>query len=287
MGHDNQVGRAGSGKRAQLHPQRRHGSGNLAWPLSSALMRTRRIPSLLVAVLFGPGIALADPPPPQAPAPMLVEWPATQRANLEALLHRGAVAVSYSQGGMRVLQGCALKGTYVWRRAQKSQRIDIGSPADLQARLPDLVALRGQLTVGGNVVVQLETAGQVGLQGLQPKDVPQDGECGQATHLISTVTLGAFSVTRAGTISVGGRVSSGGVSVGGATVQGEQVLNTAGDLKACSQRTDQGPNAACASLLQAFLVEIPGRAALLAQQLPPQGAHPGLQLVEQVPPTQT
>jgi len=237
-------------------------------------MRTRRIPHLLVALLFGPGLALADPPAPQAPAPMLVEWPAPERSNLEALLHRGAVAVSYSQGGMRVLSGCALKGVYVWHRAQKSQHFEIGSPADLQARLPDLITLRGQLTAGGNLAVQIETAGQVALQALQPKDIPQDGECGQATHVIGTVTLGAFSITRKGTISVRGQLSADGLSVGGAAIQGDQLLSGAGDLKACGQTTDQGPNAACSSPLQAFLVEIPGRAAL-AQQVPPQLAQPG------------
>src|SRR5438477_9185023 len=49
-------------------------------------------------------------------SPLVTEWPASEKANFEALLRQGAVAVSYSGCTMRVLPQCHVRGAYLWQR---------------------------------------------------------------------------------------------------------------------------------------------------------------------------
>src|SRR4051812_36380479 len=50
------------------------------------------------------------------PEPLVTEWPASEKANLEALIKRGGVAVAYSGCSMKLLTNCALGGGYGWQR---------------------------------------------------------------------------------------------------------------------------------------------------------------------------
>src|SRR6476469_10919277 len=49
-------------------------------------------------------------------SPLVTEWPASEKANLEVLLRQGAVAVAYSGCSMRVLAECRVAGGYHWQR---------------------------------------------------------------------------------------------------------------------------------------------------------------------------
>src|SRR6476659_4565336 len=49
-------------------------------------------------------------------SPLVTEWPALEKANLEVLLRTGAVAVAYSGCSMRVLPECKVRGVYQWTR---------------------------------------------------------------------------------------------------------------------------------------------------------------------------
>jgi hypothetical protein len=92
-------------------------------------------------------------------------------------------------------------------------------------------------------------------------DVPADGACAQATHIVSALSVGAFALT-AGGERQGGIGAS--VTVGSAGVRREfsaEQLRSAGDFDSCGQSTDQSPNGNCASPIQVFLTPLPGRAA--------------------------
>src|SRR6476661_3229604 len=80
---------------------------------------------------LGGGGALAKPfvVTPEAPAeqtkckiaaahdnPLVTEWPASEKANLEARLREGTVVVAYSGCTMRLLPNCRAMGQYTWRR---------------------------------------------------------------------------------------------------------------------------------------------------------------------------
>ena len=53
-------------------------------------------------------------------SPLVTEWPASEKANLEVLSRDGAVAVAYSGCSLRVLPQCRVRGAYQWQRTTPS-----------------------------------------------------------------------------------------------------------------------------------------------------------------------
>jgi len=211
-------------------------------------------------------------------SPLVTEWPASEKANLEVLLRRGAVAVAYSGCTMRVLPECQLRGGYLWLRTTPAMdSFEITNADELYAKLPlGAASLEGELKLSGRLSVQTHVAGQLRLDGLGPADVPRDGACAAATHLISGLSVGAFTLTRGGGASVGGGASLEVVSAGGKVSQEVAVVRSAGDAQACGEATDQAPNPNCRSPVQVFLAPLPGRAGVEEE------GPPGMVKVEMV-----
>lgn len=196
-------------------------------------------------------------------SPLVTEWPASEKANLEVLSHSGAVAVAYSGCSLRVLPQCHVRGTYQWQRTTPStDSLSIDDSDQLYAKLPlGAASLEGELKRTGRLLVKTVISGQLRLDGTNLLDVPADGACAQATHLVTALSVGAFSLTTGGERqgSVGGSVPLGAAKVE-RTLSAEQ-LRSAGDFDACLQSTAEGPNGNCASPIQVFLAALPGRAA--------------------------
>lgn len=213
--------------------------------------------------------------------PLVTEWPASEKSRLEALITRGAVVVSYSGCEMQILDACTAKGTYGFQKTTlATDTVDITSEDDLYAKLPlGAVRLEGDLKRSGRLAVKTTVAGQFALNGGGVKDVPDDGECAKATHLVTGLSIGAFKLLSGGkqSASVSGSV----VGVGGAGGSGsreETTLTEAGDPKACTETTEK-PNDNCKSPLQIFLQPLPGRhagpttaRAGVEEEKPPPGA---------------
>ncbi len=191
---------------------------------------------------------------------MLVEWSGTEKANLEANLHRGAIAVEYTGCEMRLLVGCQLPGQYVWQKTTTTTDVlDIDNADELHAALPlGVWDLEGALSQTGRLSVHTTSAGQMTLKGANVQDVPLGGSCSQATHLLQAVSIGAFRLDAGGAVqgSAGASVQQAGV--GGSTKSHESVLRKAGDPASCDQSTTEAPHAGCRSPLQAFLVPLSG-----------------------------
>jgi hypothetical protein len=233
------------------------------------------VPLLLSACVFGPPGTQAGALLPRAPAevgrchvaagqssPLVTEWPASEKANLEVLLVRGAVAVAYSGCSMRVLADCSVRGVYQWTRTTPAtDSLEINDADELFAKLPlGAASLEGELKRSGKLSVQTMVAGQLRLDGGSVADVPKEGPCAQATHVVSALSLGAFALKAAGARNAEASVT---VATIGSGIKGEKsadLLRSAGDFDTCSSGTDQGPSPNCASPIQAFLTPIPGRA---------------------------
>jgi len=108
--------------------------------------------------------------------------------------------------------------------------------------------------------VQTTVAGQLRLEGGGVADVPREGPCAQATHVVSALSLGAFALKAGGAGNASAGVTIASVGTGIKHENSADLLRSAGDFDSCSQGTDQGPHANCASPIQAFLTGIPGRA---------------------------
>jgi hypothetical protein len=195
-------------------------------------------------------------------SPLVTEWPASEKANLEALLHGGAVAVAYSGCSMRLLPQCRVRGGYQWQRTTIStDSLEINDADELFAKLPlGASSLEGELKRSGKLTVKTVVSGQLRLDGAGTGDVPAEGECAQATHLVTALSIGAFALT-----ADGGRKRHVGASISVAEVKLESdrdaaLLRSAGEFDSCSQSTAEYPHANCASPVQVFLAPLPGRA---------------------------
>ncbi|HSM91801.1 MAG TPA: hypothetical protein VLT47_02880 [Anaeromyxobacteraceae bacterium] len=194
--------------------------------------------------------------------PLLTEWPASEKANLEVLLRSGAVAVEFTGCAMKVLPQCRPGGRYAFERTTiASDAIDIDSSDALFAKLPlGAASLEGELKRSGRLVVKTWVSGQARLEGLGPEQVPSTPECARATHVLGGLTLGAFSLES-------GRALSGGVSAdvlklgeaGGKSRRSAELVRSAGDPDSCAKGSEQEPHFNCRSPIQAFLWRIPGR----------------------------
>jgi hypothetical protein len=194
-------------------------------------------------------------------SPLVTEWPASEKANLEVLLRNGTVAVAYSGCSMRLLPECRVKGEYHWQRTTPAtDSIEINDADELFAKLPlGATSLEGELKRSGKLSVKTTVAGQLRLENANVTEVPREGPCAQATHIVTGLSLGAFALTAGGQRE--GKASAS-VTLGEAGVKTERsadLLRSAGDSDSCAQGTNESPHVNCASPIQAFLAPLPGR----------------------------
>jgi len=194
-------------------------------------------------------------------SPLVTEWPASEKANLEVLLRTGAVAVAYSGCSLRVLPDCHLRGAYRWTRTTPAtDSLEIEDADELYAKLPlGAASLEGELKRSGKLSVQTMVVGQLRLEGGGVADVPKEGSCAQATHVVSALSLGAFALKSGGKRSAEAGVKVSVVDSGLKREKSADLVRSAGDFDSCATGTAEGPSANCASPIQAFLSPIPGR----------------------------
>jgi hypothetical protein len=160
-----------------------------------------------------------------------------------------------------VLPECSVKGVYRWTRTTPStDSLEINDADELYAKLPvGAASLEGELKRSGKLSVQTTVAGQLRVDGASVADVPHDGACAQATHLLSALSLGAFALKAGGSRSGEGGVKLGIAEAGLKREASAELLRSAGDFDSCSAGTEDGPSANCASPIQVFLSPLPGR----------------------------
>ncbi len=213
-------------------------------------------------------------------SPLVTEWPATEKSRLEALVAQGGVVVAYSGCEMRVLPDCRVKGQYAYTRTTlATDTTEVADADDLYTKLPlGAVSLEGDLNRSGRLAVQTTVVGELLLKDAGPGDVPKDGACSDATHLVTGLSLGVFRLLAGGKMSASASGKGFGGKVGGGRIVEESVLRETGDAKACAEGDASKPSDRCKSPLQVFLAPLPGREApsvarkTMAEEKPPEGA---------------
>jgi hypothetical protein len=189
-------------------------------------------------------------------APLVTEWPASEKSRLESLTMQGGVVVAYSGCELRILDRCSLGGSYVYQRTTLStDTIEIADEDELFAKLPlGAATLEGELARSGRLAIRTTVVGQLRLTEGAAK--PQ-GVCAGASHVIGGVAVGAFKLLSGGSSSGGGSV---GVAVvgeaGGKSTRREQTVREAGNPTACAEATDEGAPVDCRSPIQVFLTPL-------------------------------
>jgi hypothetical protein len=195
-----------------------------------------------------------------AAKPLVVEWPAADRAALEAKATRSLVAVRYQGCEMEVLTNCTVQGQYSYLGLnQKREGVRIKSVDELYAQLPvGAVALEGKLERAGQLNVDMVIVGRKEAERFEFSDQDLDGRCDEATHVVTGLTLGAFSFYAGASAEVGAAVKVGNIGAGGSHGSEREVLKEDGNADSCAAATQQdtvAPNG-CGALLRVEVVPI-------------------------------
>lgn len=190
--------------------------------------------------------------------PLVIEWPAAERAALEARATRGLVAVRYSGCEMEVLTTCSAAGAYEYvGLTQKTEGVRITNTDQLYAKLPiGAAGLETKLERAGQLNVDMTIVGRREANASVFNERDLDGRCDDATHVITGLTVGSFSFYTGKSAEIGAGASVGNVGAGVGSSTDQQVLKTDGDVAACTSAgtTDTAPPEGCGALLRVEVV---------------------------------
>jgi hypothetical protein len=195
-----------------------------------------------------------------AAKPLVVEWPAADRAALEARATRSLVAVRYQGCEMEVLTSCTVQGAYSYLGLnQKREGVRIKSVDELYAQLPvGAVGLEAKLERAGQLNVDMVIVGRKEAERFEFSERDLEGRCSEATHVVTGLTLGAFSFYAGASAEVGAGVKVGNIGAGASSGTEREVLKEDGNADACAAATQADANApdGCGALLRVEVVPI-------------------------------
>ncbi len=126
--------------------------------------------------------------------PLIIEWPATQRAKLEAIASRHAIAVRYDGCEMEVIGACKIPRAYEYTpTTRQREHVSIKDEDELYARLPlGAAKLQANLEKAGELNVSMTIVGTFETDRSQIHRDELKGACGRATHIVDALIVGAF-----------------------------------------------------------------------------------------------
>jgi hypothetical protein len=196
-----------------------------------------------------------------AAKPLVVEWPAADRAALEARATRGLIAVRYEGCDMEVMTNCIGTGQYNYLSlTPKHEGVRITNADELYANLPvGAVKLEGKLKRDGQLNVDMVIIGRKEADKFDFTERDFEGRCSEATHVVTGITVGAFSFYTGASADVGAGVQVGNIAGAGAS-SGHQreVINEDGSQAACDGADPAlgAPPQGCGALLRVEVVPI-------------------------------
>src|SRR5688500_12413960 len=196
-----------------------------------------------------------------AAKPLVVEWPAADRAALEARANRGLIAVRYEGCDMEVMTNCTAAGTYNYLSlTPKRAGVRIKNAAALYANLPvGAVKLEGKLERDGQLNVDMVIIGRKEADKFDFTERDLEGRCSEATHVVTGITVGAFSFYTGASAEIGAGVQIGNIAGAGAKSGHErEVINQDGNEASCTSDDPAAttPPNGCGALLRVEVVPI-------------------------------
>ena len=211
--------------------------------------------------------------------PDLMGWDSGSRLKLKSLQEQGVVGVRYKAVGcnveLEVLQ-CVGKGVeYAFSPYSAKETKTAKSERDLFAELPIGAAKLGGKVGGGRALrTDYMLAGVLNIPVM--KSFPPDkleGQCDQATHVVSAMYLGGFAMVSGQTEKLEAEASFFGVGVGGSQDRTAERLASEGDAKACEAAQTAGKQEPlCSVPLRIGLTPVEGRVAEVVAVGPAQPA---------------
>lgn len=188
--------------------------------------------------------------------PLVLEWPATDRAALESRRSSGVVVVRYAGGEMELLPNCRATARYQFARVTpKEEGLVLRTNDELRAAMPiHSATLEGRLAKRERLDVKLTVVGLYATEPRAWRSTDLSGECARATHVVTELSVGAFEIVASATEGASAGVHVMGASAGASHEGHREVLNRDGRLDACSH--EGAPPAGCGALLRVELAPI-------------------------------
>lgn len=192
-------------------------------------------------------------------APLVVDWPAGERTDLEVSTNDGVAVVRVEPNSIRLLRDCHLSGSYGFLGVStKEQLIRLDDAGDVALSLPlrgvGLAAeLGGELGTSTALDVALVTVGRRRtIRTSAPRSALKGGECAGATHFIRGFDVGAFVLATSEKSRVSTVAGMFGAKASYARKSGKAVREADGNLEACKtvQPGDKAAPAQCGAPLR-------------------------------------
>lgn len=193
--------------------------------------------------------------------PLIVEWPSSDRATLEARIKQGVVPVRYVGCEMEVLPRCQVpKSGYGYTGiTRKNDQVHIKNSDELYANIPVYAAkLEGTLAKSGALDVNMTIVGRWDASMTTVRADQLQGECEGATHVVAALTVGAFEMLAGADASGAAGVEVLGAGAGAKSSSSRQTLNKDGDEGACTKAVgdEKSPPFGCGALLRVEVVPL-------------------------------
>ncbi len=198
-------------------------------------------------------------------APLVVDWPAGPRGDLEAVAEDGVAVVKVEPSKITVLSGCKLDGSYRYLGVtKKEQLIRFDDAGDIAANLP-----LGGVGIAGEIGADLGASTSLDLalvtvgkrrtpRASAPRSALRGPDCAGATHFVRGFDVGAFALatTENGKASTVASLFTAKAAYARSTAKAIQEKD--GDVASCKQGKpgDPAPPAECGAVLRLELKPI-------------------------------
>ncbi len=204
--------------------------------------------------------------------PLVVDWKADERADLELAMQHGVAVVSYTCAGIRLLPDCHVTGSYGYAGVtQQEEDVQIENADELRATLPKMGALMGaqlsaELDRGTSIDIATMLVGKERTTVERASRGDLVGTCTEATHFVRGASLGAFAMKQGTRGKIEASATIFGSSQDATSESTKSMTSKAGVLDACKQadRGDTEPPRQCGA---------PFRVELEAIEAPPATAE--------------
>ncbi|MGC4067901.1 MAG: tetratricopeptide repeat protein [Polyangiaceae bacterium] len=190
--------------------------------------------------------------------PLVVDWKAEQRADLEVAMREGIAVVHHDGKTLEFLRDCQLDGHYgFYGVATKQEVVRLKSADELNANLPLsgaglAIDLGAKLSRGASLDIAMIIVGMTRTTWLSPTRADLKGNCDKATHFVRGATLGAFAMDLGDQSKARTALEIFKIGASASTESSSAISNRDGKLEACNAADPRGNSAPpqCSALIR-------------------------------------
>ncbi len=196
--------------------------------------------------------------------PLVVDWKAEQRGDLELVMKENVAIVAYSCKGIKLLKDCKVDGKYGFLGMSKKELVVKLTNADeVKANIPFGGAgiagnISGELNRGSTLDVAMIMIGKVKTTWGRVQAEELQGDCTGATHFVKGAMIGAFVMETGTKGEVKTAAQMFGAGVSGQSASEKNVKNKDGEISDCAKASpdDKKAPAQCQAFIRLELKAI-------------------------------